>query len=124
MSRTYAGLAGALAAPLVLWALAAGQVIAEVNHTGVAHRITIHSDVSPKAVYAHAGDTIIWRNAGSMPVTLSLESFSFDREKSVRLEPGASISVFFSQPGTYPYTVLQEGGTPSAPLNGKLVIYG
>ncbi len=128
MSRTFASLAGFLVASLVVGAVAAGQgIAAEVKPTGVAKRITIRSDLNPKEVHANPGDTIIWSNASSTPVLVSLDGFSFDKEKSVRLEPGGSVSMFFSQPGTYQFSVHQATGPGAAsapPMTGKIVISG
>ncbi len=128
MPRTFASLAGILVAGLVVGVMPAGQgTAAEVKHTGVAKRITIASDLNPKEVHANPRDTIIWTNASSTPVLISLEGFRFDKEKSVRLGPGGAVSLFFSQPGTYQFSVQQAAGPGAAsapPMTGKVVISG
>jgi plastocyanin len=109
---------------LVVVALAAGPGVAQVKPTGVAKRIMIESDLNPREVQAKPGDTLIWRNARSTAVVVSLDGVNFSDHKELRLEPGASVSMFFSKPGTYQYTVQQAGAPAPPPLTGTVVITG
>jgi plastocyanin len=55
---------------------------------------------SPAQVTVHAGDTVTWSNVGGAAHTITSSDGSWGTDD---LEPNASYSFTFTQPGTYQY---------------------
>lgn len=54
----------------------------------------------PAVLEARVGDTVVWRNTGTLQHTVSAVSGAFD---SGLLDPGQTFATTFDQPGTYAY---------------------
>jgi plastocyanin len=52
----------------------------------------------PKTIEVNAGATVTWRNEDNFTHTVEVEG-----REDMKVEPGESVSVTFSQPGTYDY---------------------
>jgi plastocyanin len=52
----------------------------------------------PKTIEVDAGATVTWRNEDNFTHTVEVEG-----REDMKVEPGESVSVTFSQPGTYDY---------------------
>ena len=77
---------------------AAGQAEAK---TGALVQVTISEfKFTPKRLIIHVGDTVEWKNTGTMTHTSTADSGTWD---SGNLAPGASFKFRFNGTGTFPY---------------------
>ncbi|HTE85049.1 MAG TPA: cupredoxin domain-containing protein [Dehalococcoidia bacterium] len=58
---------------------------------------------SPLQITVSAGDTVVWTNIGADSHTITSGDGSWGTDD---IEPGATYSYTFTQPGTYPYVCL------------------
>lgn len=70
---------------------------------------------SPAAIEATQGTTITWTNASPIAHTVTVDDLAFD--DSGLIEPGASFSLTFDEPGTYHYRC-----SPHPGMEGVIVI--
>ena len=89
----------AAATSLVLVA-SAGNVLAQADPTVTYGQQITDFGFDPIQLSVNAGDTVTWTNAGTMPHAVTADDDSFD---SGLINPGDTIDMSFSTPGSYPY---------------------
>jgi plastocyanin len=75
----------------------------------------------PRRIEIEAGRSVVWDHVGQRSHTVTASDGSFD---SGTLEPGASFSQAFDQPGTYPYYCRFHGTAGGAGMAGVVVVQG
>ena len=90
--------AAALVCSLALLALAASSTAASDTNVLIVYRA-----YQPSQLTVAAGQTVVWRNSGLGPHTVTAASGAFN---SGTMQTGATFSYTFSTPGTYSYECL------------------
>jgi plastocyanin len=94
---------------------APGTAGVNLGQPAVAVSATDQLTFVPAAQPAHVGQVIQWSNIGSVLHTVTFDAYPSLSDAS--LQPAATWSVRFTQPGTYPYRCTIHPG-----MNGTLVV--
>ena len=98
-NRTAAGSSVAPTPPRAAVRQGAGPVTHHVDIVEPSVADAMGWTFNPKVIDARAGDTVVWRNAGTLQHTVTGESGQFDTP----LDPGATFANRFDAPGVYAY---------------------
>lgn len=101
----------AVMAAVTLLGLAAGSTAATDESVSIVFRA-----YQPSQLTVLAGQTVVWRNSGLGPHTVTADAGQFD---SGTLPAGAAFTYTFSTPGRYPYSCLVH---PT--MHGSVVVLG
>jgi plastocyanin len=74
---------------------------------------------TPAVVTIRAGDSVVWVNRSGAPHTATADDGSFD---TGNVRPGASATVKFNKPGTYPYYCIYHGARGGVGMSGKVIV--